>query len=72
MGKIVEVKVRLRFTEKVETDEELQEIVDNVAKALTNQVENDGLAPENSEGLTRYFEVVEKFSGASNKKTFIE
>jgi len=72
MGRIVTLTIKIRFSEKIETDEELQEIVDNVSEALNVHIESVGLAPKNSDAITTRFEVMEQHSGASNKQTFSE
>lgn len=72
MARLIELTVKIKFTEKIVTDEELQEVVDNVSEALSTQIENVGIAPENSNAITSRFEVFERHSGASNKRTFLD
>jgi hypothetical protein len=72
MGRLVTLTVKLKFTDKIVSDEEYQEIVDNVTEGIHYQIEKVGVAPEESEALTAYFEVSEKYSGASSKRVYIE
>jgi len=71
--KTIELRVNLKFTDKVKSDEELQEVVDKVLASLVHTVNTsaDGLAPEASETYTVTIDVTEKFSGSSAKHNFL-
>jgi hypothetical protein len=68
MSKHVKLEVNLVFSEKINTDEDIQEIVTNVLNGLVREV--DGI-PENSDVFTMRIEVNEPFSGANDKYCFM-
>jgi len=71
MSKHVKLEVNLVFSEKINTDEDIQEIVTNVLNGLVREVNGIGLSPENSDVFTMRIEVNEPFSGANDKYCFM-
>lgn len=54
--------VTLEFTDKICDDNELQEVAENVARAIKNETNSGiGIAPENSEAITKSVEVSSDF-----------
>lgn len=56
MGKLIYTVV-LEFEDKVVDDNEIQEVGDKILNGLVQQVNNEGLAPENSDTFTKSIEV---------------
>jgi len=50
--KTVEVKLELTFEDSISDDNEIREIMENVAAAIVNEVNTAGIAPESSETFT--------------------
>ena len=71
MGRTVILTVRLKFSEKIITDEDYLEIVDNVGDAIDNQIQNIGIAPIESDVLTDVVEITEQYSGARYHKSYV-
>jgi len=63
MSKTIRLTVNLTFSEKVVTDEDMQEIVNNVGEAIDYQIQKIGVAPEESDVLTDVVEVMNHFQG---------
>jgi len=54
--KTVKLNLTLKFSEEL-TNKQKREIIKNVRHALSSQISNEGLAPENSEMITESFKV---------------
>ena len=67
----IHLDVKIRFTEKMVSDEDLQAIVNNVLDALVRQTNEVGLVPDGSDALTKSITVDEKYSTATAKHIFI-
>ena len=52
MSKILDLNLRLKFSDKIYTDDDVKEIVENVVAALEHKVEVDMLTPENCDAYT--------------------
>lgn len=52
MSKKVAFTVELEFSDKVTSDNDIQEVAMNVASALIAQSNNEGLAPDESDAFT--------------------
>ena len=55
--KTITLTLNLTFSEKIETDEEIKEIVENVRKAIEYAVDTAGIAPEDSDGYLKLFSI---------------
>lgn len=60
----LKLEVRIKFTEKIVSDNDIREIVSNVLNGLINQVNVSGISPKESDAFISYIEVYEPFSGA--------
>ena len=49
--------LNLEFSEKINTDEEINEVAENVRKALVHAIDTAGLSPENSDAFTTGFSI---------------
>ena len=67
----IHLDVKIRFTKKMVSDEDLQAIVNNVLDALVRQTNEVGLAPDGSDASTKSIAVDEKYSHSSAKHVFI-
>lgn len=61
MSKTLTFTVHVTFAEKIVDDNEVQEVCQNIANALYQQVENEGLAPDNSDNYTKRIVVGDGF-----------
>ncbi len=63
----------ITFSDKIYSDKEIVEIMQNIADAISNQIENSekGIAPENSDAFVDSFTVSEDFSESNVTKNFI-
>ena len=67
----IHLDVKIRFTDKMVSDEDLQDIVNNVLDALVRQTNEVGLAPDGSDASTKSITVDERCSNATAKHIFI-
>jgi len=74
--KTLKLILLLEFSEKINTDEEINEIAENVRKALVHAVDTSGLSPEGSDAYTKEItitcpdndlEILHSVDGANNK-----
>ena len=68
----INLDVKLRFNQKVTSDEEIQVIMDNVLAAIKNQEGIAGVLPDAGDNYVKSVEVGHKFLGESVKFNFIE
>lgn len=69
--KILKLELNLVFSEKITSDDDIQEIVTNVLNGLVRQTNEIGISPENSDTFIRSIEVNEPFSGVNDECTFV-
>lgn len=67
----LKLEVRIKFSEKIVSDNDIQEVVSNVLNGLINQVESAGISPKNGDIYTSFIEVFEPFSGAIDEYSVI-
>jgi len=67
----IHLDVKIRFTKKMVSDEDLQAIVNNVLDALVRQTNEVGLVPDGSDASTKSIMIDEKYSNATAKHIFI-
>lgn len=67
----LKLEVRIKFSEKIVSDNDIQEVVSNVLNGLINQVESAGISPQNGDIYTSFIEVCEPFSGAIDEYSVI-
>ena len=53
MSKFVTLSVVLEFEDKIYSDKDLNEIASNVARAIVNETNAEGITPEDSETFTK-------------------
>jgi hypothetical protein len=63
----LKLEIRIRFSEKIVSDNDIQEVVSNVLNGLLNQVNELGIAPKESDTYVTFIEVNEPFSGANDE-----
>jgi hypothetical protein len=51
--KTLKLILEIEFSEKINTDEEINEVAENVRKALVHAVDTSGLSPEGSDAYTK-------------------
>jgi hypothetical protein len=56
------LNVTIKFSEDISDDKQIIEVTGNVLAALVNEVEEYGIAPENSDAITLSIEVSEPFT----------
>ena len=61
--KILTFTLSITFSDKIQNDDEILEVANNVATALVRQAENGLIAPESSDGYTKSVRIEERFSG---------
>jgi len=75
--KTLKLILLLEFSEKINTDEEINEIAENVRKALVHAVDTSGLSPEGSDAYTKEItitcpdndlEILHSVDGNNNKE----
>lgn len=71
MSKRIKLELNIRFSEKITSDDDTQEICENVLQALITQIDNYGISPKNSDVYVEYLEVNEPFSGASSDIIYV-
>ena len=49
--------VTVEFADKISSDEEIQEVAENIARAIRNEANTIGIAPDDSETFTEDIEV---------------
>jgi hypothetical protein len=79
--KTLTLTLNLRFSEKVNTDEDINEIGENVRKAIAHAADTAGIAPEGSDWYLKEFsitcpwnnlEILHSVDGANNKSDKIK
>jgi hypothetical protein len=65
MSKDLTFRVEVSFSGKVYTDDEINEVANKIANALKREVEENELAPENSDIVTEHIRVTENYSNES-------
>jgi hypothetical protein len=64
MSQVLKLELNIRFNEKITSDDDIKEIVENVLQGLVKQVDEEGISPESSiDTYVEYIEVNEPFSG---------
>lgn len=53
--------VKLTFSEKMTSDEDIKEIAQNIADAIKHAADTSGIAPEEADGYTTEIEVTPQF-----------
>ena len=64
--------VSVEFADKVTSDNEINEVADNVLKALVNEVNGNGLAPEESETFTTKVNVSNQVTGYDTETSLFQ
>ncbi len=79
--KTLTLTLNLEFSEDINTDEEINEVAENVRKALVHAVDTSGLSPEGSDAYTKEIsitcpwndlEILHSVDGANNKSDKIK
>ena len=79
--KTLKLILNLEFSEDINTDEEINEVAENVRKALVHAVDTAGLSPEGSDAYTKEIsitcpwndlEILHSVDGANNKSDKIK
>ena len=79
--KVLKLILNLEFSEDINTDEEINEVAENVRKALVHAVDTAGLSPEDSDAYTKEIsitcpwndlEILHSIDGANNKSDKIK
>lgn len=60
--KTLTLTLNLTFSEKVSTDEDINEIAENVRKAIAHAVDTAGISPEGSDGYLEEFSITCPFN----------
>ena len=58
----LKLELFLEFSEKITSDDDIQEIAQKVVNALVNEANTGGIAPDNSDAFTTTISVYEPFS----------
>ena len=61
--------VTIGFSEKISSDEELKIVAENVARAIENEANGAGMAPESSEAYTTDVEVSSEVLGINVQRS---
>lgn len=63
----------ITFSDKIYSDKEIAEIIQNIASAISNQIENseNGIAPADSDAFVEQFTVSDVFHESSVTKRII-
>jgi hypothetical protein len=69
--KTLKLELNLVFSEKITSDDDIQEIVTNVLNGLVRQTSEIGISPENSDTFIQSIFVHEPFSGVNDECTFV-
>lgn len=69
--KTLKFNVEISFTHYIDTEKEIQQVVDNIVAALTKKVEEDGLAPDTEDVMTTTFIVTSLHSPNISSRKFI-
>ena len=79
--KTLKLILNIEFSEDINTDQEINEVAENVRKALVHAVDTSGLSPEGSDGYTKEIsitcpwndlEILHSVDGANNKSDKIK
>lgn len=71
MSKKLTFTVTVEFEDKIVDDNEVLEVGENIARAIENEANGMGIAPESSETFTRSVEVTPQFINKSVTKELI-
>jgi hypothetical protein len=53
MSKSVLFRVEVTFADNVEQDEDIMQIAQNIARAIVNEANGEGIAPQNDDNYTK-------------------
>ena len=71
MSKKLTFTVTVEFEDKIVDDNEVLEVGENIARAIENESNGMGVAPESSETFTRSVEVESSIHGVNIKKIIV-
>jgi hypothetical protein len=70
--KTLTLSVKIQFSESIEKDKDIQEVMEKVISALVHEVNNGmGLAPDDSEAFTKIIKISEPYSQTSTTHDFL-
>ena len=71
MSKNLKLEINIRFSDKITSDDDMQEIVENVLEGMMKQIDEKGISPENSDTYVERLEVNEPYSGANTDISYV-
>lgn len=63
MKNVLKLELNIQFTEKIVSDDDIKEIVNNVLQGMMRQIDEVGISPEKSDVYVSFIEVNEPLSG---------
>jgi len=69
--KSLTLSVTIRFSESIERDEDIQEVMENVKSALVHEVDTKGLSPESADWFTTKIEISEPYTQTRTTHDFL-
>lgn len=64
------LNLKINFSEKISTDDDILEVMNGIKSAIINQVNTTGLAPESTDGYTSSIVISELFSNTTIEHEF--
>lgn len=71
MSKVIKFEVNIRFSEKITSDDDIQEIAKNILEGLMRQIDEKGISPIVSDTFVEFIEVNEPFSGINEEIHYV-
>jgi hypothetical protein len=71
MAKEITFDLTIRFSEKITSDDDFKEISENICKAIVREVENYGIAPEESDVFVEWVSINHPLSGIKSLRKLV-